>query len=84
MALNKTAKTYIKTGVISLAIYSGAAMTALCGASMAYAADAPAAPVAVAMAQTPQSGTFVKSSFNIKGDWQIVKENGQTILRFLR
>lgn len=78
MTLNRKANTYIKTVVASLAIYGGASATALCAASLAHAAE-PA--VAVAMADTAQAGSFEKSSFNIKGDWKIVKENGQTIFR---
>lgn len=72
MALNKKAKTYITTAVASLAIYGGASLTALCASNLAYAAE-PA--VAVAVVDTAQSGAFEKSTFKIKGDWQIVKEN---------
>lgn len=78
MTLNKQTKTYLKTALISLALYGGASVTALCAANMAYAAE-PA--VAVAMVDSAQSGSFEKSTFKIKGDWQIVKENGQTIFR---
>lgn len=78
MTLNRKTKTYIKTVLASLAIYSGASATALCAANLAYAAEP---TVAVAMVDTAQTGSFEKSSFNIKGDWKIVKENGQTIFR---
>lgn len=78
MTTNTKAKTYLKTAVASLAIYGGASLTALCASNIAYSAE-PA--VAVAMVETAQSGTFEKSSFSIKGDWQIVRENGQTIFR---
>lgn len=39
------------------------------------------APAATAQA-AEQGGSFVKKSFSIKGDWQVVQENGQTIIRF--
>lgn len=78
MTLNRTATTYLKTAIASLAIYGGATVTAFCSSSLAHAAE-PA--YAVAMVETQQTGRFEKSSFNIKGDWEIVKENGQTIFR---
>jgi len=67
-------KTILKAALISTAIAAGAISTA----NLTFAAE-PA--VSVVMAQTAQSGRFEKSSFNIQGDWQIVKENGQTIFR---
>ena len=71
-------KSYIKTAIAGLAIGGGASLAVLGTATLSYAAE-PA--VAVTMVETAQSGAFEKSSFNIKGDWQIVKENGQTIFR---
>jgi len=65
-------KTIFKAALIGFAMSAGALSTV----SLAYAAG----PVAAAAATT--SGGFEKSSFSIKGDWAIVKENGQTILRF--
>ena len=76
MTLNT--KSLVKTLVASFALYGGVSMTTLGAAGIAHAAQ-PA--VAVAMVETPQSGRFEKSAFNIKGDWEIVKENGQTIFR---
>lgn len=78
MTLNAKSRTFIKTVIASLAIYGGASLTVLGTANLTYAAEA---PVAVAMVQAPQSGGFEKSAFNIKGGWEIVKENGQTIFR---
>lgn len=76
MTLKKN--TLIKTAFASFALYGGISMTTLGAAGIAHSAE-PA--VAVAMVETTQSGSFEKSSFNIKGDWEIVKENGQTIFR---
>lgn len=78
MTLNKKANTFMKTVVASLAIYGGASATTFFAANLAHAAE-PA--IAVAMVDTTQTGSFEKSSFNIKGDWKIVQENGQTIFR---
>jgi len=78
MTLTQKTQTFITTAIARLAIYGGASMTVFGAANLTYAADA---PVAVAMVETPQSGSFEKSSFSIKGDWKIVKENGQTIFR---
>ena len=78
MTLNMKTKNYIKTAVASLVIVGGASMTVLGAATVAQATE-PA--VAVAMADKALSGTFEKTSFKIKGDWQIVEENGQTIFR---
>ena len=41
-------------------------------------AEAPAATSQAAV----QGGSFVKKSFKINGDWKVVQENGQTIIRF--
>lgn len=78
MTLNMKTKNYIKTTVASLLIAGGASMTVLGTATVAQAAD-PA--VAAVMADKALSGTFEKTSFKIKGSWQIVEENGQTIFR---
>ncbi|MEP3655708.1 MAG: DM13 domain-containing protein [Litorimonas sp.] len=76
--MNTKTKTLIKTAFASLALYGGVSMTTLGAAGIAHAAE-PA--IAVAMVETAQSGSFQKSSFNINGNWKIVKENGQTIFR---
>lgn len=68
----------MKTTVASLIIAGGASMTVLGAATVAHA-DEPA--VATAVAENAQSGTFEKTSFKIKGSWQIVEENGQIIFR---
>ena len=41
-------------------------------------AEAPAATTQAAV----QGGSFVKKSFKINGNWKVVQENGQTIIRF--
>lgn len=41
-------------------------------------AEAPAATAQAAV----QGGSFVKKSFKINGNWKVVQENGQTIIRF--
>ena len=78
MKPNLKAKTYMRTALASLAIFGGMSVTTLSAVNLAHAAD-PA--VAAAMVDTAKSGNFEKSSFKIKGDWTIVKENGQTIFR---
>lgn len=78
MTLNTKTKTFIKTAFASLAIYGGVSMTTLGAAGIVHAAE-PA--VAVTMVKGAQSGSFEKSTFKIKGDWQIIQENGQTIFR---
>lgn len=78
MTITKKTRTFVRTTIASLAIYGGASMTAFGTANLTFAAEA---PVAIAMTESPQSGSFEKSSFGIKGDWKIVKENGQTIFR---
>ena len=62
-------KTIFKAALIGFAMSAGTLSTV----SLAYAAG----PVA-----TAASGNFEKTSFSINGNWAIVKENGQTILRF--
>jgi len=78
MTLNSKITTFIKTTVSSLAILGGASLTVFGAANLTYAAEA---PLAVAMIETPQAGQFEKATFNIQGEWQILKENGQTIFR---
>lgn len=78
MTLIKNTHTFIKTAIASLAIYGGASMTVFGATNLTYAAEG---AVAVAMVKSPQAGNFEKSAFDIKGDWEIVKENGQTVFR---
>ena len=77
MTKTKHKSSYIKTAFASLAIFGGASIMTIGAASFAYDDE----PVAVAMAEKAQFGSFEKSTFKIKGDWKIVKENGQTIFR---
>ena len=67
-------KTIVKAALMSFAISAGTLSTV----NLAYAADP---VVAATTVETTQSGSFEKTSFKIKGDWEIVKENGQTIFR---
>ena len=67
-------KTLVKTALISFAVSAGT----LSAINVAHA-QAPAA--AEVMVKTAQSGSFEKSTFKIKGGWEIVEENGQTIFR---
>ena len=62
-------KTIFKAALIGFAMSAGTV-------SLSYAADP------VAAATTTTSGSFEKTSFSINGDWAIVNENGQRILRF--
>ena len=71
MTLNNKAKTFLTTAIASLAIYGGTTVEL----------QAAEPSLAVAMVGTAQTGNFEKRAFNIKGDWEIVKENGQTIFR---
>jgi len=68
--------TYAKMVFGSFILLGSAALTTMAVPSLAHAADP-----AVAMADKTQSGEFTKTSFKIKGQWQIVRENGQTIFR---
>jgi len=77
MKPNFKANPYMRTTLASLAIFGGMSVTALSAVNVAHAAE----PVAVAMVDTAKSGSFEKTSFKIKGNWTIVKENGQTIFR---
>jgi len=76
MTLNM--KTFIKTGIASFALSGGISMTTLSAAGIAIAAEP---RVAVAMTETAPAGNFEKKSFGIQGEWEIIKENGQTIFR---
>lgn len=53
-------------------------MTVFGAANLTYAAEP---TTAFAMAKKATSGSFETQAFHIKGDWKIVKENGQTIFR---
>jgi len=75
---------YIKTATLSSVLYVGVGLSGACLASgMAHATDATVTPTpVVAMVDsTAKSGQFTKATYKIQGDWEIVKENGQTILR---
>ncbi|WP_371397164.1 DM13 domain-containing protein [Fretibacter rubidus] len=69
-------KNFIKTSLIALAL---AAPAVAAVPSIAYAAPA---TVITASAQALPSGDFVKKKKSIKGDWTVVQENSQTIIRF--
>ncbi len=67
--------TFIKKTVISFGI-----LATLTGgfAIPAYGADITPASMSQSLVQ---GGAFTKKKYGIKGDWQILQENGQTILR---
>lgn len=74
---------YIKTGAISTAAYVTFAfgLIGACGVAQAQTSPAPTATYKVAQVNLP-SGTFVKKKKSIKGNYSVVQENGQTIIRF--
>lgn len=69
-------KNFIKTSLLALAL---AAPAVAAVPSIAFAAPTTAI---TASAQALPSGDFVKKKKSIKGDWTVVQENGQTIIRF--
>lgn len=73
---------YIKTGAISTAAYVTFAfgLIGACGVAQAQT-PAPTATYQVAQVNLP-SGTFIKKRKSIKGNWSVVQENGQTVIRF--
>lgn len=81
-----TPSTYIKTSIASLAVYSTVAIGALCAGNLAHAANADPAQtdgrVEHVMTKTTASqGSFTKRTYGIKGEWQILKVDGQMVLR---
>jgi hypothetical protein len=80
-----TPATYIKTSAASFVLYSAFAVGALCTANLAHAAE----PAAKADKMTEQvmvktsatQGSFTERTYGIKGDWQILQVDGQTIFR---
>jgi len=76
----------IKTGLIRSAVYATLVMGSFSAFNIAQA-DTYAGSTQSAATQTMQkealsSGAFVKKQKSLKGDWQVVEENGQTIIRF--
>lgn len=78
MTKETKARKIFRTGLASLVIYGGASMTIVSAANIATAVEP---IIEVAMVDKTRTGAFEKSSFDIKGEWQIVEENGQTIFR---
>jgi len=76
-------QTYVKTGAISSALYITCAFVLIgaCGVAQAQTPSAPAEIQQVAHTNL-SSGEFIKKKKSIKGNWSIVQENGQTIIRF--
>jgi len=66
---------FFKRTLISLSVIATLSATV---AIPAYGAEV--TPAVATQAQNI-SGDFVKKKYNIKGDWQILQQNGQTILR---
>jgi len=77
------AAAYIKTGALSTLAYTTFAfgLIGACGVAQAQTPTATAATHQVAQVSLP-SGDFVKKKKSIKGNWSVVQENGQTIIRF--
>ena len=78
--------TYVKTGVISAVLYVTFAfvLIGICGVAQFASAQTPESPAKtyqVAQINLP-SGHFVKKKKSIKGNWAVVQENGQTLIRF--
>ncbi len=65
----------IVTTAATLAVFGGFSVTSLT------AANAAEPVTTVAMVDKAQAGTFTKATFGIKGEWQILQQNGQTIFR---
>lgn len=78
MTKTTTTRKILKTALASLVIFGGVSMTIVSAANIATAVEP---IIEVAMMDKAHTGAFEKSSFNIKGQWQIVEENGQTIFR---
>ena len=79
MTRNLKAKTYVRNALTCLAVFGSASVAILPAVSLAQTSEP--AITTVALSDAVQSGGFEKSNFNISGDWQIVKENNQTIFR---
>lgn len=67
-------KTIVKNTLISLAF--------IAPALAAVPTSALAAPAAANIIQVLPAASFVKKQKSIKGDFEVVRENGQTIIRF--
>ncbi len=69
-----------KSGIVTLAIYSFSALAIMVGQSnVAYAE---VAPTAIVQVEKTIEGQFVQKSKRLKGSYEVVQENGQTIIRF--
>jgi len=77
------ATTYIKTGALSTVVYATFAfgLIGACGVAQAQTPAAPTTITQVAQVNLP-AGDFIKKKKSIKGNWSVVQENGQTIIRF--
>lgn len=75
---------YIKTGLISTALYALVVM----GTAASFSMTAHASPnaytdnVAAASQEVLPSGNFIKKKKSLKGSWTVIQQNGQTIIRF--
>lgn len=68
---------YLKAAITSFIVVAGVTFAGITTVDHAFAAEAAAASTL----DQVRSGTFEKTSFTIKGEWQIVQENGQSIFR---
>ena len=74
----ETSLTYVAAIGASVAIFGGLSFAPLSTDQTAYAAQ-PA--VSSVMADKAKSGDFTKRTYSIKGEWQILRQDGQTIFR---
>jgi len=71
-------RNYIKTSIASVTLYTVATFGAISmNAAMAHAMT----PQATA-SQSLAAGNFVQKSKRLKGSYEVIKQNGQTIIRF--
>lgn len=69
---------HVKSAIAGVIILTAVSFAGLSVANLAFATEPTAAISAV---DQTQSGTFEKSAFTIKGEWQILEEDGQRIFR---
>lgn len=66
---------------VSSLLLAAAFVTAGAGIGFSAAIAQEPAPVAAAAAELP-SGTFVRKSKRLEGNWQVIQRDGQTVIRF--
>ncbi len=66
---------------VSSLLVAAAFVTAGAGIGFSFAVAQEPAPVAAAAAEL-HSGTFVRKSKRLEGNWQVIQRDGQTVIRF--